>query len=128
MDTFNYSYHRQSTAMPQNGFRLQFGTSYVFTAKPDAPDQRVFTLFFTGMQYYLHDDGTVDGSTGAGINNVHALYTFYAAHGLWDTFIYPHPVFGNVTVKFKDPLVVPEGIVGGGGVVGDFQITLEEQP
>jgi hypothetical protein len=128
MDTFNFPAHLVSTKEPANSFRMSFGGAYVFTAAPDAPDQRVFTLYFTGMQYYQNSDGSIDSTTNAAINNMAALYTFYKAHKLHITFIYPHPIFGNITVKFKDPLEVPKGIRGGTGVVEDFQMTMEEAP
>jgi hypothetical protein len=128
MDTFNFPMHKVSTKEPANGFRMQFGNSYVSTAAPDAPDQRDFTLFFTGFQFYVNDaDGSLDSTTNANINNMKVLYDFYKAHRLNITFIYPHPIFGNINCKFKNPLEVPKG-VGAFGVVEDFQLVLEEQP
>jgi hypothetical protein len=128
MDTFNFPYHRVSTKEPANGFQISFGSGYTFTSDPDAPDQRVFTLYFTGFQWYVNADNTINATTNAAINNMMALYNFYKAQRLNKTFIYPHPIFGNVNVKFKDPLEVPDGLPGGTGVVKDFQMTMIEQP
>jgi hypothetical protein len=128
VDTFPFSYHKVGTKEPNNSFQLQFGNSYVFTATPDSPDQRVFTLNFTGMQYYVADDGSIDATTNANINNMAALYAFYKAHRLHATFIFPHYVFGNVNCKFSKPLEIPAGLPGGAGVLPDFQLEMTEQP
>lgn len=58
--------------------------------------------------------------------NMGALEAFYNRHKLHKPFIYPHPVYGNIEVRFMDPLKIPEGIVGGNGALEDFTITLIE--
>lgn len=128
MTTFNFPMHKVSTRYLPNGTTLQFGNAYAFTSKPDAPDQREFTLYFTGFKYFVNDDGTIDSTTNAAINNMAALEAFIVAHGIWNPFTYPHAIYGNITVLLKTPLEIPKGVVSGSGAVEDFQLVFVEQP
>lgn len=126
MQTFNFPYHKQSTKYPENSFRVTFGGGYQFVSKPQHKGQRIFTLYFTGMKFYL-TNGVIN-NTDSPTLNMQKLIEFYEAHELYEPFTYPHPVFGNVTVRFNTPLEIPKGYSGGTGVVEDFQIELIEQP
>jgi phage-related protein len=130
VDTFNFPYHTSpETAYPDNGVRVQLGGGYVFTSEPDAPDQRIWALTFTGYKYYVSDDGTaLDLDTNAAICNLGVLEAFYRAHGTWKAFNYPHPnpAVGTVLVRFNVPLKVPKGLPGADGMVGEFDIQLIE--
>ena len=54
-EIFDFPYHQPNTRYPE-GAAVQFGSSWVYTAKPSAPDQRRFQLTFTqGMQYFFVD-------------------------------------------------------------------------
>ena len=54
-EIFDFPYHRVNTRYPE-GISVQFGSSWVYTAKPNAPDQRRFELTFPqGMQYFFVD-------------------------------------------------------------------------
>lgn len=79
----------------------------------------------TGLTRVTRTLGTVN-TTKNPVINLGTLEQFYNAHKTHKTFIYPHPVYGNVECKFYTPLRIPEGIVGGGGAVKDFQIELIE--
>jgi hypothetical protein len=127
MDTFNFPYHIEKTNYPAIENRMQFGNSYEAVSKPTAPYQRVFVLSFPGMMTYLDSGGAVDYSTNATIN-YETLRKFYEDHGLWDKFIYPHPKFGNVTVRFAQPLAAPDPVPMGNGAQGPFEIQFREQP
>ncbi|WCD44160.1 hypothetical protein Lumi_021 [Xylophilus phage Lumi] len=126
MDTFNFPFHAVSTKHNSDGSAVKLGRGYTYTSKPTAPSQRLFTLSFQAMQYF----GT-DGNPNKAIKpqiNMAVLDDFYLAHELWSDFIYPHPVYGNVVVKFNKPLEIPEGLPGGNGVTKSFSIELMEQP
>lgn len=127
MDTFDFPYHKVSTTYPESSIRVQFGRSYTFATKPDAPDQRIFTLEFALLKYFLNDMEEVDATINPTIN-LAALEAFYQAHRLWDTFTYPHPVYGNLDVKFNKPLEIPAGVEGGDGAVQKISVELIEQP
>jgi hypothetical protein len=125
MQTFDFPYHTFRTEYPESGNRVQLGGNYVFTAPPNGPDLRRFTLKFKTMFYYLYPNGTID-TTKNPQYNMAVLEAFYNAHKLHRSFLYPHPVYGNVEVKFMSPLKIPEGIEGGNGALGDFEIDLIE--
>ena len=125
-DTFNFPHHTVETRYPESSFRLQFGKSYVFAGKPSAPDQRIFSLKFPTMVYYL--DGSTIDLTPNPTFNMAVLEAFYTTHRLYEKFTYPHAVLGNLIVRFHKPLIIPEGIKGGSGAVKPFDVEFMEQP
>lgn len=127
MDTFDFPYHTCATEYPESSTRVKFGRSYDFATKPDSPDQRVFTLKFALLKYFVDGSDVIDLTPNPKWN-LAVLEAFYAAHRTWDTFIYPHPVYGNLNVKFNKPLKIPEGEIGGDGAVKDINLELIEQP
>lgn len=127
MDTFDFPYHICKVNFPDSANRMQFGKSYEATAAPGAPDQRIFVLTFAGMQTFMNTDGSVDLTSVPQIN-YERLAAFYAAHGTYTTFIYPHSLYGNINVKFINPLQSPDPVPQGNGVQGPFEIQLREQP
>jgi len=127
METFNFPYHTFETTNPESGIRGQFGGNYVFTAPPSDPDQRIFTLHFSVMKFYVNGMGNVDETINPKLN-MYALIKFYQAHKLHSSFLYNHPVHGTLICKFQTPLTEPEGIRGGGGAVKEFTVSLIEIP
>ena len=127
MDTFDFPFHKTRTQYPNSGDSMQLGNSYESVTKPSAPDQRLFVLNFAAMRYFHNSDGSVNNSVSPQVN-YKKFQEFYEAHKLWDAFIYPHPVHGNLVVRFATPLADPEGLTGGDGVTGPFEIQLREQP
>ena len=111
--TFDFPYHRVSTQYPTEGTNLKLGGSWDYNSKPSSPAQRVFTLDFKILKYFV-SGGVLDTTTEAKIN-LGALELFYRAHLLHTEFFYPHPVYGVLRVKFQKPLEVPMGLEGGGG-------------
>jgi hypothetical protein len=128
MQTFPMTHYKFDTKYPDSSAHVQLGRSWTFTAAPSAPDQRTFTLSFTGMKYYQNTDGTLDSTTNASVNNVAVLEAFYQSVQTWDKFQLNHPVYGTVVVQFQKPLVIPKGVSGGFGTLEDFTIDLLEQP
>ena len=128
MLTFTWMCHQVQTSYADSSVRLSFANSWQFAAQPAAPDQRIFTLSFQGFQYYVTNTGAIDSTTNANINNMAALEAFYLTNKCWQQFIYPHPILGNVTVRFNKPLVVPKGIISGMGTLEDFTMEMVEQP
>lgn len=127
MAKFEFPYHRVETDYPESGIQVEFGNNYVFNSKPDAPDMRTFTLSFPTMLYYLDSQGQIDKSHKPEMNMA-ALEDFYQQHRTWKSFTYPHPVYGDVTCRFKEPLRVPKPRKGGSGAVESFSIKLVESP
>lgn len=127
MDTFDFPYHLVSTINPDSGARVALGGSYVFTSAPTAPNQRTFTLTFAVMQYFVDGSGNPEATTNAQYN-MKTLDDFYLAHLLHVSFIYPHPIYGDMEVKFLKPLTIPDGIGGGNGTVKQVTVELVEIP
>lgn len=127
MATFTWAMHTVSTEYPESGYKFQFGNSYEYAEGPTSPDQRVFTLSFTMLKYFVNAQGAVDATIQPTFNML-ALEQFYSEHRLWKSFVYPHPVHGNVNVRFRKPLKVPAGLVDGDGATGAFSLELIELP
>lgn len=96
---------------------------WYFSAKPSVPYQKSFSVKLGGLRWYLNADGSYDAATNA-LFNARRLELFYETHGTWDTFTWQHPHLGLLTVRFKEPVEVPEGIPNSGGLVDAFDIQL----
>jgi phage-related protein len=127
LEVFDFPFHTQRTKYPDSSVRMQFGGGYEFAAKPQGPDQRTFVLNFTGMRYITASNGTID-LTSDPKKNYGKLEKFYQDHRTYKPFLYNHPVFGQLTVRFGRPLDGPKGTPGGFGVLEPFEIELREQP
>jgi hypothetical protein len=127
LEDFDFPYHTFETVNPETGFRGKFGGSYLFTATPDSPDQRMFKLGFQAMQFFTDSDGSLNSATEPAIN-MKRLIDFYQTHKLHKSFNYNHPVYGIVEVKFNKPLPEPKGAGFGYGVVEAFEVELVEIP
>lgn len=126
MERFIWKYHTQSTEYP-DGYTAKLGGGYQYAAEPRGPDQRVFKLKFPTLIYFTNSNGGIN-STFKNEINLASLEAFYNAHKMWLRFIYPHPVYGDVIATFNKGLIIPEGIIGGGGAVTGFGIELLEHP
>lgn len=122
---FDFPYHTVAGKNPESSIRVQFGSSYSFSAPPSDPDQRIFTLSFPAMKYYVDDDGEIDAAVNPSLNMMRML-NFYYEHKLWKTFQYQHPIHGMMSVRFNEPIPEPESLPGGTGVVKGFDVQLIE--
>ena len=125
MDTFNVPFHKTRTVYPDSSPGIQLGKGYSFAAKPSGPDQRKFVLTFKSMVYYVASNGTLDIATNTPLN-YGTLDKFYQDHRTYQPFIYPHPAFGNITVRFAQPLQGPDAMEGGSGATEQFEVNLIE--
>ena len=128
LETFDFPYFKYRTKYPDSSMRVQLGKGYVFTAAPDAPDQRLFILKFNAMKYFLNEAETTLDSTASPNINMWRLEQFYQAHGTHQEFNFTHPMYGAMVCRFNKPLEIPEGIENGGGAVEPFEIELLEVP
>lgn len=125
MDTFEFENHKRNFKYLNNSNSIELGNGYAFVARPRSPMLKEFTLTFAGFRYYFDENGNVDHETNIHRDNVAALCDFYQEHGTWDTFIYPDEQFGNVQVRFSEPLEIPQ-TDGRRAVVKEFSVTLTE--
>lgn len=127
MDTYDFPYFTFETDNPDTGVRVQLGGGYVFAAEPPAPDQRSFTLHYPSMIYYVGDDGFPEAVTDPK-KNMQTLANFYRDHKLHVPFLWVHPVYGEMVVRFNKPLKEPEGNKGGQGSTKGFDVEFIEVP
>lgn len=130
METFTFHYHSPTTAYPESGDRMQFGGGYVFTAAPTAPDQRVITLAFASGTMRNYWDSVLEAPDilTDPERNFYALELFYQAHKMWKSFLYLHPQYGELTVRFNKPLTTPKVLPNKPGVLDGFSLEFLEQP
>lgn len=60
--------------------------------------------------------------------NAGRLDAFYNFHKLHKKFIFPHPIYGDIAVKFSKPLVLPKGNTNGSGSIEAFELEFIEIP
>ena len=125
METFQFANHKRNYKYLNNSDSIELGNGYSFISKPRSPMLKEFTLSFTGFRYYFDENNQVDYETNKYKDNVAALCSFYETMGTYENFIYPDEQFGNVRVRFKEPLEIPQ-TVGKRAVVNDFSVTLAE--
>ncbi len=126
MKVFDFSVHAVSHSYPQRGTQVQLGGNWTFSTAPRGPVMRTFTLRFDLMRWFKN--GAVYSSTIEPQLNLLRLDEFYREHELHKDFIYPHELYGNLVVKFAQPLVIPEAKKDSNGAVLGLTITLIEQP
>ena len=105
----------QGKGMSMNGWH--------FSSKPAVPYQKSFIVTLQGMHWYLKPSDLFDVSTNPQYN-ARRLELFYEEHGCWDNFEFPHPHLGLLTVRFKEPLQIPEAIPNSGGLIEKFDVQL----
>lgn len=125
METFQFVNHKRNYKYINNSDTIELGNGYSFVSKPRSPMLKEFTLTFTGFRYYYDSNGDLTPELNKYKDNVKALCDFYEAMGTYENFIYPDEQFGNVRVRFKEPLEIPQ-TVGRRAVVNDFTVTLAE--
>lgn len=125
METFLFENHKRNFKYINNSDSIELGNGYAFVSRPRSPMLKEFTLTFTGFRYYFDENDEIDFETNQYKDNVAALCSFYETMGTYETFIYPDEQFGNVQVRFSEPLEIPQ-TDGRKAVVKDFSVTLKE--
>ena len=128
METFPFIFHTPTHVYPK-GDSFKFGRGYEHSAAPQDPLQRRFTLSFKTIVWFRNEAGEFDATIEPEINALN-LDQFYARHRTHKSFLYNHPVFGQLICKFASdvPLEMPKGIEGGSGATESFDLVLVEQP
>lgn len=127
MAVFPCEYFTVQTRYPQSGTQVRLGNSYMYTAPPVAPDQRTFIVKVQGMQYFVNSNGTINTTLQTG-RNMAVLEQFYNDHKMYMSFDFDHPVYGTLKCKFSRPLEIPEGFIGGNGILPAFDLEFIEIP
>lgn len=119
-------------AWPYHGFSTQYSEPFttVNLTTPNTqgyvPDQtlkpvRTFELDFVGMKHRETAAQVCDPNL-----SFNRLYEFYELHGLHRRFVYEHPVYGDIIVRFAKPVTIPKKILDGNGSLGTFTVQLIE--
>lgn len=127
LKTFNFPFHSTSVVYPKRGAQVKLGGNWTYTTKPSAPPMRSLQLKFDALWWRLDGLGLLSATIDPQLNLL-ALENFYLEHELHQEFIYPSPRYGNLIVRFEEPLAIPEAVKNGNGVVRDLIIKLVEQP
>lgn len=123
--TFPFPYYSYTTRFNENVEQVKFGNGYTFASQPSGPPQRSFKLRMSGMSWHRLESGGIDVYRNRA-TNVGRLEEFYREVECWKPFIWQHPIYGNMLVRFLRPLDIPYQIPGGGGVVEPFEIEFIE--
>lgn len=126
MELFNFPYHTTLVETVENSSVLELDRGFTFASQPAGPFIKTLTLTMPTMKYYLAPDGTASKTINP-TTNILALYEFYLEHGMWRTFTYPSPIFGNLEMKFVSPITLPP-VVGNLGAVSNVTVVMKEQP
>ncbi len=124
-EDFNFPNHTYSHRYLESGSVMPLGGGFVYAVRGPSNEQRVFTLNYPTMLFYLTPLGLIDAAQDPQ-NNAGRLQAFYNQVKLNRVFIYNHPVYGRTSVRFNQPLKIPEGIKGGLGCLNPFEIELIE--
>jgi antibiotic biosynthesis monooxygenase (ABM) superfamily enzyme len=125
MEIFQFVNHKRNYKYINNSDTIELGNGYSFVSKPRSPMLKEFTLTLTGFRYYFDENDKPTSEINKYKDNVAALCSFYETMGTWQTFIYPDEQFGNVQVRFSEPLEIPQ-TDGKRAVVKEFSVTLQE--
>lgn len=141
----SYQYSAAPTSPDQRLVRLYFDTmvNYPCTVfkQPLSPtalavgDLWIHTGSLPNKPYRWNGTTWALSTTSVNLNimkqpeiNAGRLDSFYNTHKLHKKFIFPHPIYGNMAVRFNKPLVLPKGIKDGGGALEAFELELIEIP
>lgn len=134
MERFIFSAHVPSHTYPA-GDQIKLGSGYTFAAEDVGPVQRTFNLSFKSLRWFQNPTPPMNAtprdmwsSTKEPHLNALALLDFFERHRMFKRFIYPHPVYGDIVVRFAAPAEVGKALDGGSGWTESFDIKLIEQP
>ena len=140
---FNYSQRFQPRVINDSGLerfiwdKFNFGTSYnepfVQASLKNKGNQgyvfsqsvrplRSIELEFSIMYFHPEDNDEICPSN----LDFTKLQKFYLHHGCHQKFVFNHPIYGDMVVRFSKPIVMPKKNIGGSGTVQGFNLTLVE--
>lgn len=120
---FAWLYHGFSTAYsePYTSVNLTTNNTQGYVPDQTLKPIRSFELEFTGMKH--RDTAAQVCDENLSFNR---LYEFYELHGLHRRFVYEHPVYGDLIVRFSKPVTIPRKILDGNGSLNSFTVSLIE--
>lgn len=104
---------------------IPLGGGFSYGIRTGTGEQRVLTLQFATMRFLRTDAGEVEVLEDP-VNNAGRLLAFYLQNRMHRSFLYPHPVYGPIRVRFNQPLKFPEGAPNNLGYLPSFSVELIE--
>lgn len=123
LELFDFPYHKVSHRYSDRSTRLNLGNQWSYITKPTTPVIRIFTLKFEVMKFFENSQYLTPIERRY---SAHHLDDFYQRHETFGEFLYDHHTFGNIVVRFDQPLELSEGLTGAGGAILPFTVTLKE--
>lgn len=126
LDRFIWNNHNYSTTYQEPFNRVQQGDSQGYVPTRTTRPVRIFGLNFATM--HIRESNTEQASwlNGRPDLDFKKLQQFYIKHQRTKKFIYTHPVYGDLVVRFYKPLSVPKKNPNSVGTVQSFQLELVE--
>lgn len=120
---FLWNYHGVTVTYsePYTAANLTNENTQSFIANQTMKPVRTFELDMVGLKHCEEQTPNLDVAL-----NFSKLYAFYEHHGLHKRFIYEHPVYGDVVVRFAKTVSIPKKTPNGLGFINSFNITLIE--
>lgn len=122
LERYVWSYHNFGTSYeepyPQTNIRNDSNQSYVF--KRERKPLRFIELEYSTMIFNSEVQGVAPEM------DYDLLQQFYLRHNCSKPFIYEHPVYGDMKVRFVKPISLPKKNQNGGGTLQGFSVTLLE--
>lgn len=120
LERFLWSSHAYSTQYIELYQRMENGVSQGFVPRTEHQPTRLLTLNFET----LINDPCLKHKLGS--LSFNKLEDFYLKHGMHSEFIYPHPIYGELVVRFNKPLAVPKSRANSKGAVESFSLEFIE--
>lgn len=106
---------------PDTGSPVNFN-GWEFTAKPNVPYRRKFTVTLTGMKWYVAN-GVLDVTSNPKYN-IGRLLDFYRANQMWDVFAVNHEYLGSILCRFAAPVNPPKALPDSNGKTEPFELSM----
>lgn len=127
LKTFDWPFHELTLSYPQRGSQVKLGGNWTYATKSSSPVMRNLQLNFRLLKWVRDASGILVSTLDRELNLLR-LDEFYQEHEQHKDFIYPHEIYGNMIVKFAQPLVIPPAKLASDGCVMNMTINLVEQP
>lgn len=124
---FNFPWHTVETTLSELNTTGTAGRSYTKAGAVTAPTVRAFRLIFPTLGCWLNTDSTLDLEREPKLN-FPLMERFYRVHRMAEPFLYNHPSYGLVKVRFQEPITLPRGLPGGNGYLSGVEVKLIEVP
>ena len=128
LERFIWDYHNFGTKYVEPFTHANVGSEGTQSFVPYTVNKavRIFSLEFPLLLLQEADYSRYTGLTYRPELDFSKLKEFYIRHKSYKPFIYNHPIYGDMVVRFAKPLALPKKVMGGSGAVQGFTLELQE--